>query len=57
MKLTKERIISGCTLAGSLISYYYGKAHQKDAVPYVMIGSFIGAIVGEVIASATINDQ
>ncbi|MGZ3930995.1 MAG: hypothetical protein ACXVPQ_03550 [Bacteroidia bacterium] len=57
MKVTKDRIISVCTLVGSLATYYYGKAHEKDVVPYVMVGGFIGAIVGEVIASATMNDQ
>ena len=53
MKLTEKRIISVSTLVFSLATYYYGKAHEKDVVPYVMIGGFIGAIVGEVIAKAT----
>ncbi|MGZ4038470.1 MAG: hypothetical protein ACXVPQ_11620 [Bacteroidia bacterium] len=57
MKITKDKIISTFTLVGSLASYYYGRAHAKDVVPYVMIGGFIGAIVGEVIASATHDDQ
>jgi hypothetical protein len=46
----KEKIVvSTCTLIGSLALYYYSKTHQKDIVPYTMIGGFIGALVGEII--------
>ncbi len=50
----KERtIISTTTLLASLISYWYAKEAGKDAVPYVMMGGFIGAILGETIVDKT----
>lgn len=38
------------TLIGSLAAYFYAKHCVKDAVPYVMVGGFIGAVVGEAIS-------
>ena len=50
----KERtIVSAATLIVSLGSYFYAKAAEKDAMPYVMIGGFLGAMIGEIISSAT----
>lgn len=44
----KEKIIvSACTLAGSLVTYYYARTINKDVVPYMMVGGFIGAMIGE----------
>ena len=37
------------TLITSLASYWYAKESGKDAVPYMMLGGFLGAVVGEVI--------
>ncbi|MFM2224280.1 MAG: hypothetical protein RJA07_482 [Bacteroidota bacterium] len=52
----KERtIVSAATLIVSLSSYFYAKAAEKDAMPYVMIGGFVGALIGEVIAANTID--
>ena len=52
----KERtIVSAATLIVSLSSYFYAKAAEKDAMPYVMIGGFVGALIGEVIAANTIE--
>ncbi len=50
--MKEKTIVSTVTLAASLISYFYAKGAHKDAVPYVMIGGFIGAVVGEVIVGA-----
>lgn len=50
--MKEKTLVSAFTLIGSLASYYYGKAHTKEIVPYVMIGGFIGAWVGEIIAKA-----
>jgi uncharacterized membrane protein YfcA len=50
----KERtIISTTTLLASLLSYWYAKESGKDAVPYVMMGGFIGAILGETLVEKT----
>ncbi len=54
----KEKTLVSCfTLIGSLALYYYGKTHQKDVVPYTMIGGFVGAWVGELIAKATTSEK
>ncbi len=54
----KERIlVSTFTLATSLVAYYYGKTHEKDVVPYTMIGGFVGAWLGEMIAKLLIKES
>jgi len=54
----KERVIvSATTLFISLASYMYSKHVGKDAIPYVMIGGFVGAVVGESIAYAFQSDE
>ena len=55
--MREKTIVSTVTLAASLISYFYAKEAQKDAVPYVMIGGFIGAIIGESIAHLNSGDK
>jgi hypothetical protein len=47
--MKEKSIVSTITLAASLISYFYAKETAKDAVPYVMIGGFIGALAGELL--------
>jgi uncharacterized membrane protein YfcA len=51
--MKEKTLVSTFTLIGSLAFYYYGRTHQKDVVPYTMIGGFIGAWVGEIIAQTT----
>jgi hypothetical protein len=47
----KERVIvSATTFVISLGSYLYSKHLGKDAIPYLMIGGFVGAVLGESIA-------
>lgn len=50
--MSEKTWVSALTLLGSLSSYYYARSQGKDAVPYVMIGGFLGAIAGEVIVKA-----
>lgn len=52
MNSTEKKLVSVFTLLGSLATYYYGKSHSKDAVPYVMVGGFVGAWVGEMLSKA-----
>jgi len=47
--LKEKTIVSSATLLTSLVAYVYARANSKDAVPYVMIGGFIGSIIGETI--------
>lgn len=45
--IKEKTIVSTATLATSLLMYFYAKTAKKDAVPYVMIGGFMGAVIGE----------
>ncbi len=47
--MKEKTIVSTMTLATSLAAYLYAKESGKDGVPYVMIGGFLGAVLGEVI--------
>jgi hypothetical protein len=47
--MNDKAIVSTSTLLVSLIAYWYAKETQKDAVPLVMVGGFIGSLVGEAI--------
>lgn len=49
--MKEKTIVSMFTLIVSLVCYFYAKVTGKDAVPYVMAGGFIGALVGEAIAN------
>lgn len=53
--MSEKSLIASFSLIGSLASYYYGKAHEKDLVPYTMIGGFIGAWVGEMLYKSINN--
>lgn len=55
--MKEKTIVSTVTLAASLISYFYAKESHKDAVPYVMIGGFIGAVVGEIIVGVITDKE
>jgi predicted Na+-dependent transporter len=48
--MNEKTIVSTVALATSLATYFYAKEAQKDVVPYMMVGGFIGAILGEAIA-------
>jgi predicted Na+-dependent transporter len=55
--LSEKTIVSSISLAASLAAYFYAKQTQKDVVPYVMIGGFLGAILGEAIAGIVVKDK
>jgi hypothetical protein len=44
-----KTIVSGSALLVSLAAYLYAKKKQKDTVPFVMLGGFIGTLIGELI--------
>ena len=48
--MKEKSIVATATLLTSLLSYLYAREADKDAVPYVMIGGFLGSIIGETIA-------
>ena len=53
--INEKTIVSSVTLLASLTTYFYAKVVQKDAVPYVMVGGFIGAIIGETISGIVLK--
>lgn len=55
--MKEKTIVSTTTLLASLLTYWYAKEANKDAVPYVMFGGFVGAIIGEVIAEKIIGNK
>ena len=57
MNMNEKALVSTFSLIGGLASYYYGKAHSKDPVPYVMIGGYIGAWFGEMLAKTIKPDK
>lgn len=53
----KERtVVSAFALLSSLGAYYYAKQYSKDTTPIVMIGGFLGALVGEIIFENSRNE-
>lgn len=48
--MKEKTIISACTLIVSMACYIYAKHSDKDAVPFVMVGGFVGALIGEMIS-------
>jgi len=42
-----KTIISTTTLLTSLLAYWYAKTAEKDTGPLVMLGGFVGSIIGE----------
>jgi hypothetical protein len=48
--MKEKTIVSTITLLTSLLAYWYSKEAEKDVVPYVMMGGFLGSIIGEGIA-------
>ena len=55
--MKEKTIVSTATLAASLLAYWYSRAAGKDAVPLVMLGGFIGSILGEGIAEQVKQDE
>jgi uncharacterized membrane protein YfcA len=48
--MKEKTIISTVTLFTSLLAYWYAREAQKDSVPYVMMGGFLGSIIGDALA-------
>jgi hypothetical protein len=51
--MTKEKSITAASaLLSSLAAWHIAKKAGKDATPYVMIGGFLGTLIGELIAGS-----
>lgn len=55
--INEKTIVSSVTLLASLTTYFYAKTVERDAVPYVMVGGFIGAIIGEAISGIVLKND
>ena len=55
--MKEKAIVSSFTLITSLTGYFYAKSKEKDAMPYVMVGGFLGAILGEAIAQSFCKEE
>lgn len=55
--MKEKAIVSSFTLITSLTGYYYAKSSQKEALPYVMVGGFLGALLGEAIAHSFCKEE
>lgn len=55
--INEKTIVSGLTLITSLSAYFYARETHKDVMPYVMIGGFIGALIGEAISDAVLGER
>ena len=55
--MKEKTIVSAATLIASLLTYWYAREAYKDAVPYVMFGGFVGALIGEAITEKQNEDK
>lgn len=53
----EKAIVSSFTLISSLTGFYYAKSKEKEVMPYVMVGGFLGALLGEAIAHTFCNEE
>lgn len=44
-----KAIVSSVTLVMSLLAYWYANAFHKDVAPYILVGGFVGSVIGETI--------
>ncbi len=51
--MKEKSIVATATLITSLLSYAYARETGKDAVPFVMVGGFLGSIIGETIVEVS----
>lgn len=55
--MKEKLIVSSLTLLASLGAYFYAKHIGRDEVPYVMIGGFVGAYIGETFMNMISKDK
>lgn len=51
--MKEKSIVATATLITSLLSYAYARETGKDAVPFVMVGGFLGSLIGETIVEVS----
>jgi uncharacterized membrane protein YfcA len=52
MNRTDSTISSAVSLFSSLLFYLYARERKIDTGPYVMVGAFVGSLVGDIIVDS-----
>lgn len=47
--MSDKTVISAATLTGTLAGYYLSYRNEKHRIPFLLIGGFLGTIIGEVV--------
>ena len=47
--MSEKTIISAATLTGTLVGYYLSYQKEKHRIPFLLIGGFVGTLVGELL--------
>ena len=55
--INEKTIVSTVSFVTSIATYFYARETNKDVVPYVMVGGFIGAILGEAISGIVLSND
>lgn len=55
--INEKTIVSTVSFVTSIATYFYARETNKDVVPYVMVGGFVGAILGEAISGIVLNNN
>jgi len=55
--MKEKSIVSASTVIVSLLSYWYAKTANKDAAPYMLLGGFLGSLIGETIVENRAKDK
>lgn len=55
--MKEKTIVSTSTVIFSLITYCYAKTANKDAAPYMLLGGFLGSLIGETIVENISKDK
>ena len=55
--MKEKTIVATATLLTSLLAYWYPREAEKDSVPYVMMGGFLGSIIGDALAEKVTNSN
>jgi hypothetical protein len=55
--MKEKTIISASTVIVSLLTYAYAKTANKDAAPYMLLGGFLGSLIGETIVEGISKEK
>lgn len=47
--MSEKTVISAATLTGTLAGYYLSGQKEKHRIPFLLIGGFVGTLVGELV--------